>query len=397
MNQQHFGMTVIPAMAGFFFFGKTAKVEEIQQDKPQQLPVVAKFESNGLTGVAKYLISIPVVTSVAKYLKRKDKHPVTRVEKYILKQAIADKNAPATTGVANYLAKISKEVSVCKKTSVDKYLAQQALAAKNSASTLTGVEKYEAGQALIAKRKAATAIIKKYKDEEEAAKEKAIDLEANPVVEKKSAVKQEKPAKTRVGRYLQEQTKVSKDKPKATGVAKYLAKKIIEDSQKPVLTGVSKYLRGHSVASEKKPNVTGVARYLSQHKITATVASPKIKLVQSGVARYIADQSAEKNNKPILSGVEKYLKSLSEKSDTLANTEQRLLIVEESIASLEGEFIPADRVDSITGVSRYLEKKDVVVSVITKPASTTGVSRYLDNQPVVAPKTGVGRYLLSRA
>lgn len=71
MNQHNFGVAIVPAMAGFFLFGKRAKVREIHEVIPQQLPAVVPNVPNSLTGVAKYLLSAPLVTSVAKYMKKK--------------------------------------------------------------------------------------------------------------------------------------------------------------------------------------------------------------------------------------------------------------------------------------------------------------------------------------
>jgi hypothetical protein len=153
MNQTNFGVAVIPTMTGFFSFGKRAKVREIQEALPKHLPAVIKADDNSLTGVAKYLLAAPLVTSVTKYMKKQEKHPITGVAKYVLRQTIADRNAPLPTGVTKYLALAAKQPVAPRKSGVAKYLAKQALAAPNL-DLLTGVAKYQAEQDLIAKKKA---------------------------------------------------------------------------------------------------------------------------------------------------------------------------------------------------------------------------------------------------
>ena len=169
MNQPNFGLAVIPAMAGFLSFGKRAKVQEIQEEKAIQLPAVINNTSEDVkTGVARYLLSSPLVTTVTRYMKKNEKQTMTGVTKYVLRQAIAERSAPPPTGVAKYLAKSAKQPPRRKKTGVDKYLAKQELALPNLAA-LTGVARYEAEQDLIAKRKAAAVLIQKYKKNEELA------------------------------------------------------------------------------------------------------------------------------------------------------------------------------------------------------------------------------------
>lgn len=388
MSSNDFGGAVIPAMAGFFLFGKRAKVQETQQNKPQQLPMVLTTDPNGLTGVARYLISTPLVTGVAKYMKKKEKKPVTGVEIYVLRQSIAEKNIPAPTGVAKYLAKVAKEAPKRKKTGVDKYVAKQELGAINF-STLTGVAKYEADQELCAKKQAATTMIKKYLDEEKAAviaaREAAnVAYEASKNGVREDMLQAEEPAKTRVGRYLQEQAASSKKRPKVTGVARYLAKQIALDSQKPSISGVSRYLREQSVVLSKKPNPTGVARYLSKQH-SAPVSAPKVTLPQSGVARYLASQSMSENNKPSLSGVAKYMERQAQLDKERARVGHgNLLGYEEAHVEaeqcLEGEFIPANDYSTATGVSRYLERQVRSVKQSLTTSAPTGVDRYLLNR-----------------
>ena len=168
MSQNDFGGTVFPAMAGFFLFGKRAKVQEIQQDKSQQLPAVVTKENNGLTSVSRYLLTAPVVTSVAKYVKKTEKQQMSGVAKYLLRQTIAEKNAPEQSGVSKYVAKVAKEPGSPRKSGVEKYLAKQEWERKN-APALTGVAKYEANQNMLARKKAALELAKKYRDAEEEA------------------------------------------------------------------------------------------------------------------------------------------------------------------------------------------------------------------------------------
>jgi len=116
-----------------------------------------------LSGVEKYLknntSSAPIVvkrTGVEKYLAAQDQAPMSRVAKYALQKAIAERNAPAkpkATRVESYLQSLPETTT----SSVSKYLAkQQAAAAANQTRAeveavveaivndvaLTGVEKY---------------------------------------------------------------------------------------------------------------------------------------------------------------------------------------------------------------------------------------------------------------
>ena len=114
-----------------------------------------------LSGVAKYLNnnkeSAPIVrTGVAKYLDNQDKTLTSRVAKYVLQKAIAERNTPEKpkkTRVESYLQSLPET----KISSVSKYLAKQTAATaemqiKNEAVAitetivndvaLTGVEKY---------------------------------------------------------------------------------------------------------------------------------------------------------------------------------------------------------------------------------------------------------------
>jgi hypothetical protein len=407
MNQTNFGVAVIPAMTGFFSFGKRAKVREIQEVLPKHLPAVIKAEDNSLTGVAKYLLAAPLVTSVTKYMKKQEKHPITGVAKYVLRQAIAERNAPLPTGVAKYLAQAAKQPGAPRKSGVAKYLARQALAAPNL-DLLTGVAKYQAEQDLIAKKKAIAVKIQQYKEADLAAAKAA--REAAEAAYESSRLSEglqyeqavETTATTRLGRYIQEQAELLKKRPKATSVSKYINKKIVLDSQKPVvkLSKVAKYLKDQELAQSKKPTLTGVSRYLAKQPIIKNTTKPKENPVQSGVARYLAGQSAIESNKPALSGVAKYLAKQQAQLDQISKDTLRL-VDHSTVKPLEGEFIPANSFAPATGVSRYLERQESVVSIAKE--SATGVSRYLERQgrPVrqamASAPTGVDRYLLKRA
>ena len=405
MNQTNFGVAVIPAMTGFFSFGKRAKVREIQDAAPKNLPAVIKAEDNSLTGVAKYLLAAPLVTSVAKYLKKQEKQPITGVAKYVLRQTIADRNKPQSTGVTRYLTQAAKQPATSKKSGVAKYIAKKALAVPNL-SALTGVAKYQAEQDLIAQKKAIAMKIQQYKEadlaEAKAAREAAeAAYESSRLTEElqyEQAV--EAPAATRLGRYIQAQTELLKKRPKATSVSRYINKKIVLDSQKPAvaLSKVDKYLKEQELAQSKKPSLTGVAKYLAKQPTVVRVQKPKETLVQSGVARYLAGQSASESHKPALSGVAKYMEKLEQLSKVTL-----LLTDNSTIKTVEGEFIPANSVTLATGVSRYLERQGAVVAVAKE--GVTGVSRYLErqvgsvnrNMALASTPTGVDRYLLKRA
>ena len=417
MSSNDFGGAVIPAMAGFFLFGKRAKVQEIQEDKPKQLPAIIKTNELGLTGVAKYLISMPLVTGVSKYLKKKDKEPITGVEKYLLRKTIVERNAPAVTGVAKYIAKAAKNPPIPVKSGVERYIAKQERALKNN-SGLTGVAKYEAEQDLIERKKAAAAMVKKYREQEEAMALVAKNAAADAYESSKANKNQEEPdidpvASTRVAGYLQKQAQLAKKQSKATGVSRYVAKQIILDSQKPALSKVQKYLQGQTIALKKMPKATGVARYLAKQPMVSPVLAKKTKpLAPSGVARYLEVQSTSESNKPVLSGVAKYLKTQAQLESIQENTLKLTSAVEGSVAventskpCLEGEFIPAETATvPLTGVTKYLDKqRDPTTLNEVAIQSQTGVSRYLAqrltdvSQQTLPLRTGVDKYLANRA
>jgi hypothetical protein len=412
MDQDNFGMAVIPAMAGFFLFGKRVKVQEIQEEKPFQLPAVIMSDNSVPTGVTRYLMASPLVTSVTKYMKKMEKQPTTGVAKYVLRQTIAERNAPAQTGVSKYLSKVGKAGTTLKRTTVDKYLLKQELS-QNNIPALTGVAKYEAELNLVERKKAAAVLIQRYREQEETAALAASAAAAAAYELVKQSVEQieqevEMVAVTGVGKYFQKQTEQLKKKPKATSVSKYIAKKIVLDSQKPTisLSKVGKYLRAQELAQCNKSTPTGVAKYLSKQQAVTINRVAKQKLVESGVARYLTTQAVIESKKPMLSGVARYMKkqaqNIQESILSLPDHSQDSLV--ESV--LEGEFIPAKSATSATGVSKYLEKQSASVTVdnVSEKDKETGVSRYLNKQStspvtksIASAVTGVDRYLSNKA
>ncbi len=414
MIHNDFGGAVIPAMAGFFF-GKRAKVQEIREEEIQHLPVVVNSQLPGLTGVSKYLATVPLVTSVTRYMKKKEKQQISGVEKYVLRQAINEKNKPAPSGVAKYISRVEKDTSKHKKTSVDKYLTKLDIA-ECQIYALTGVAKYQAEQNIIERKKTAAILVEQYKQSDAAAAILAKEA-AEAAAIKTSKIKYQKvsqmeaPRATGVGRYLQAEEMNARNKAKATGVAKYLAKKIILDSQKPILSKVEKYLRDQNLSGNKKPTLTGVEKYLSKQPNSNVSTTSKTAKVISGVEKYLSELELAQRKKPVRSGVSKYL-------ENQAKTESQNIklignIIEEMHIPIEGEFIPARQVDdasaSATGVSKYLERQKSVLEsaelVIKHDTfeNLTGVARYLDRKAEgvvlvsdVKP-TGVDRYLQSRA
>ncbi|CAG7856245.1 hypothetical protein MCAMS1_00656 [biofilm metagenome] len=408
MTQQHFGVTVIPAMAGFFF-GKRAKVQEVHVEKTQ-LPAVIN-EPLGETGVTRYLMAAPVISSVTKFLKKKDKTPVSGVSVYLLRQSIAERNNPKSTNVAKYLSKVAKDTSR-NKTCVDKYLLNKELT-ETKKSSLTGVARYQADQDLVSRKQAAAAMIQKYREQEatellarQAAQEAGSHFSEDQILAAETDVIAEETAATSVGRYLQKSAK--KVAMPTTGVARYIATQIILESQKPVLSKVSLYMRDQAINQSKKPKLTGVARYLSKlPPVTEKASYNKGKAAPSGVSRYLDARAVSEINKPSLSGVAKYLESKSKEEASKIKKIEDLrgrMAGEPAVKSIEGEFIPANSYHAETGVSRYLERMGdrVDLSDAISTARVTGVSRYLDKLQdsvsdalAVAP-TGVDRYLLRR-
>jgi hypothetical protein len=411
-------------LIGFFsglFSNSTPSDQEIQVVNTVKVPAIAVEESAAktqLTGVARYLNTLPAVTGVTKYLKNHPELPATGVAKYVVKQSMLAKDTPVLTGVAKYVSKNLKDASPA--TRVDRYLASQALLEKSrpvltgvakyinkQASTasnvmlLTGVAKYQAEQDLLAKKEAAAVMIAKYLAAEasaanaKAANETAQDVAVEPVAEVLAA--------TGLGRYLQAQAKLAEKKAPVSGVAKYLARQIIVESQKPALTRVAKYLSKQQQTKKPKPVISSVARYL-EGQVAASTNKPAL----SGVSKYLSRQAILEKNKPQLSGVAKYLtaQSVVEKpvagivesagaildvvmqSSVAKYLERQAQLALEALAaaeeSLVGEYIPANEVEesfvaakeAISGVSRYIEKK----LKVEEWEKLTGVQKYLSQR-----------------
>lgn len=269
MNQNYLSGLFLPAVAGLFFFFNRSKTEKIEKAEP-----VYSRDPDGLTGVAKYLEKQkslqlesqlasedsgslsnqedvpPVASGVSRYLEKLEKSPVSRVSKYVIRQALAEKNAkqaavqPEITGVAKYL-KNQKQKPVL--SGVAKYLKNQENQPKPSK-----VAKYMARQALAAKQQ----------DKQVTA---ATQVEATGVA-KYLKHQESLPQASRVAKYMAKQALVAKQakqneiQVEATGVAKYL----IHQESMPQASRVAKYVTRQDIASRQRPVVaeTGVEKYM---------------------------------------------------------------------------------------------------------------------------------------
>ncbi|MEI7796045.1 MAG: hypothetical protein WCI06_05335 [Methylococcaceae bacterium] len=112
---------------GFFsnLFGTHS--ENTYRTTTTQNVVSASNVSDGHTGVSRYLDEqSSTLSGVAKYLKEQEKNQPSSVTKYLARQAIAEKNKPVVvlSGVAKYLNK-NKDSAPIVRTGVEKYLANQ--------------------------------------------------------------------------------------------------------------------------------------------------------------------------------------------------------------------------------------------------------------------------------
>ena len=288
MNQNNLSGLFFPAVAGLFFFMNRPKVEEIEEVKPVY-PVYTRDDS-GLTGVAKYLESqdaqllaqivaaeqesqapVVVASGVAKYLERLEQSPISGVSKYMLRQAIAEREKKPTL----------KEAGA---TGVEKYLKN-----KKDAPGLSGVAKYLKHQESLPQPSKVAKYLAK----------QAV-LSANQTTAVKSEVKQFEA--TGVAKYLQAQASL----PQPSSVAKYMAKQAaIEALQpKPIevkLSGVAKYLQHQ----DSLPQPSRVAKYMARQAAIAATLAPKATVQQgpTGVAKYLEHQETL----PQLSRVTKYM------------------------------------------------------------------------------------------
>ena len=253
----------LPAVAGLFFFMNKPRSEEIYRIEPVY-PVYSK-DPNGVTGVSKYLenqnalilansvIEEPaqLVSGVAKYLNSLDKSPTSGVSKYVLRQAIADKQHRQLTG--------KPEV-----TGVEKYLTN-----KKPAPELTGVAKYVKHQASLPQ----PSNVAKY-----LSKQAALNA---------LQVKQTKVEVSGVAKYLQQQENL----PQPSRVAKYMAKQAAiaalsakQVKQVAILTGVAKYLDDQA----NLPQISRVAKYMARQ---ALVEKQKPAAIETGVQKYMRHQA----------------------------------------------------------------------------------------------------------
>ncbi len=265
MNQNNLGGFLFPAVAGLFFFMKRPSVNEIEVVHTHY-PVYSK-DSTGLTGVAKYLayqddaLQSQLIadelakqhpesskSSVSKYLDTLDKSLVTGVAKYMLRQAIVEKqqiqilkaaegssverylknkkNAPELSGVAKYLKHLD---SLPQPSNVAKYMAKQAaldaLKAKKTDVQMSGVAKYLSYQESLPKPSKV---------------EKYLAMQAI-LTAKQVNTTLAKHELTGVSKYLQHQDAL----PQPSKVAKYMKRQVLLE-QKPLVineTGVDKYMR----------------------------------------------------------------------------------------------------------------------------------------------------------
>jgi len=265
MDQNNLGGFLFPAVAGLFFFMKRPSVNEIEV-VDAHYPVYSN-DSTGLTGVAKYvayqddvlqsqLIADKLArqqpesskSSVSRYLDSQDKSLVTGVAKYMLRQAIVErqriqtlkategssverylknkKNAPELSGVAKYLKHLD---SLPQPSNVAKYMAKQAaldaLKAKKTDVHVSGVAKY---------LKHLDSLPQPSKVEKYLAMQAILTAkQVNATIAKNEL--------TGVSKYLQHQDTL----PQPSKVAKYMKRQIFLEQKSPVIneTGVEKYMR----------------------------------------------------------------------------------------------------------------------------------------------------------
>ena len=289
MDQNNLSGLFLPAVAGLFFFMKRPKVEEGEEVKTVY-PVYTR-DPSGLTGVAKYLDnqaalllasisaneqakqeSVKLVSGVARYLESSEHSATSGVAKYVLRQAIAEKQKKQTfkeaevTGVEKYLKNKKEKPGL---SGVAKYLKHQA-----SLPQPSKVAKYLAKQAILA---------------------------ATQTTEIKQSVMHFEV--TGVAKYLQHQESL----PQPTRVAKYMAKQValaalqVKQAEVEVTTGVAKYLQHQ----ESLPQPSRVAKYMAKQAALAAkqVTLPVAQLVPTGVAKYLQHQASL----PQISRVSKYM------------------------------------------------------------------------------------------
>jgi hypothetical protein len=310
------------------------------------------------------------VSSVSKYLKKKDMAPVrTGVSRYLLKQSIVAKNSPALTGVAKYTVNLKQDKPAVV-TTVSRYLNRLELEASRI-KNLTGVAKYQAEKDRLARKQDAAALIARYIQEEARAaeeKSKAAMEAASAVTE--PTIELDDTVLTTVEKYAQRQAKVASSRPAASSVAKYLAKLLIEEKKRPPKSGVDRYITQLQKIEKQRPQLSGVSRY-----VKAQAGLPRVYKLTSGVAKYLVKQDEQAKHTPLESKVAKYL---AKQELTQANNKKFEAIIinfepgttglsryiEKNLLpkTLEGEFIPAGHIDRATGVDKYLNSRARLVS-----------------------------------
>lgn len=271
MDQNYLSGFFLPAVAGLFFFMKRHDKGESYEETHIAPPIIYAPDASGLTGVERYLESqrrllevdkkeselldeqrnTQVITGVAKYLEKSQKNPVSSVSRYMLKKALAEKNAPKVTpkaqetGVAKYLSN-QKQVPVL--SGVAKYLKKQ-----ESLPPATKVAKYMAKQALAAKHvKPALAVI-----------------ELTGVAKYLKQQEDQQPQLSKVGKYMRKQALLAKlEKPAVVAV-------------KPELTGVAKYLQNQ----DSLPKISRVTKYMARQALANK--QHKIEMIETSVDKYM--------------------------------------------------------------------------------------------------------------
>jgi hypothetical protein len=263
MSQNSLNSSFLSAVAAFFSFGTEAK------SQTESVYRVCAGDPDGLSGVEKYLQSQEALlarqkaeqleilaaqasaSSVTKYLAGQSS--LTSVDRYALRQAIAEKQAQKDNPAA-----------ISGATGVDKYLK-----GLKPAPALSGVEKYLRHQDSLPQ----PSKVAKYM-----AKQAAL-----AALQAKTKVAEVKP--TGVAKYLQHQESL----PQPSRVAKYLARQALLDAQhaKPVPvkhgeTGVDKYVKHQ----DELPQPSRVAKYLARQ----VLAEQQKANAETSVERYMRHQ-----------------------------------------------------------------------------------------------------------
>lgn len=358
-------------------------VELYLEDRPNKSSVSKYLQNNaslGMSGVAKYLKNQPEanVSSVDKYVANRKILALTNpkssgVENYLKRQKPVEKEEMVVSSVADYLLKNETDKPA---SSVAKYISKKNVDSRKI-HNLTGVEKYQLEQEIAAKKEAAAMIVDRFlKEQAKLAQEKMLaEKEAAEIAEREARLAESLSALdpddneqiSAVDRYVSQQESLLKDKPQITSVTRYVAKKRVEESSKPVKSSVEKYLTSSNKQNKPEQGLSGVAKYIKNKELIEK-SLPKT----SGVSRYLRTKSVEDLKSPRLSGVAKYLTKVRATINVAAATIEK---------SLEGEFIPAGQ----SRVDKYLEEKKSTESLTRK----TRVEKYLDQQVPVVKETHV--------